>query len=266
MDTTIKNIYESYNEILFKFPPLGDTLISLGENLRYVSICSVNTQYTDTFPNNFKIYFNKLFNEISRVFVTYDVLSYDKFINYIPENTKTVFTSGGDTIHRGFFCPLPNPIGKLGRKCTKKSVENNKYSYKFSFDDSDFLIRAEKYAMHYIGYNNCINQPKSTEVFGKISDEFIFKISNDTTLGLEYNTLLTPKIEKLYICEYDSVTGRLKRYIFCCVSGENINLAHYEEYKYLEDRVITYHIEYFTSILNTRNGKLIGENFSLRTY
>jgi hypothetical protein len=120
--------------------------------------------------------------------------------------------------------------------------------------------------MQYTRNNKSANQTELTEFFCKISDEFIFKVSPNTTLGLEYNTTLVSQMEKLYICEYDSITGRLKRYISCCVSGGNIDLAHYEEYKYLEDSVITYHIEYFTSILNTRKGKLIGENFSLRTY
>ncbi len=246
----MKDMLQNFNIVLDKHPRIIDRILDL--NLKKCISHPINK--LNTFPKELIKYFNLLTIDFLDVYFSLDFAKsvfekgheegYHAFRQPFESHRQryyNVYTRGGQTAHRGYFCPLPNPLCKIGHKCSKKSMEQNLFDYKFWFCNNE-LVRVEKYQD---GYHN-----DDKEEVARTSDEFIFKISPSRTIGFHYNTMCDVELNHVILCEYDG--GRLVRYVDFSEMRRNISACgiRYEEYDYSDNKVTTYEIEVILGICN----------------
>ncbi|WP_134703116.1 hypothetical protein [Ammoniphilus sp. YIM 78166] len=129
------------------------------------------------------------------------------------------YSKGGETIHRGFYCPSPVQdlvIGglKRGRLFKKKIPEFGNYSYEYGFDKDGRLLRVKgviEFSTKDSGFN----------------EEYLIYIG-DVVYGFEFTHL--GELEVVSKCIYDN--GKLKKYERSVCGIEKFSDLHYEEYRY----------------------------------
>ncbi|WP_227936421.1 hypothetical protein [Alkalihalobacillus deserti] len=134
------------------------------------------------------------------------------------------YSKGGETIHRGFYCPsLVQDIvvggAKRGRLFKKKIPEFGNYSYEYGFDKDGRLLRIK--GMHEF----------STPDSG-FDEEFLLYNGN-VVYGLEFTHI--GELELVSRCFYDN--GKLLKYERSQCGMEKFADLHYEEYTYDNNRL-----------------------------
>lgn len=134
------------------------------------------------------------------------------------------YSKGGETIHRGYYCPSPVLdliIGgmKRGRLFKKKKPEFGNYSYEYGFDMYGRLLRVR-------GVNE-FTTPNS-----RFDEEYLIYIG-DVVYGLEFNNL--GLLEVVSKCIYDN--GKLMKYERSLCWMEEFADLHYEKYIYDNNRL-----------------------------
>ena len=240
------NYLRNFNTILDNHPPIITEILSTG-----IKHCLSSSIFAhDVFSKDWKDYFDALIDDF---FDIYFARPFAKCISEkghgegyrifrqpfqsLENEYSNVYTRGGLIAPRGYYCPLPNPLCKVGTKCSKKSMEKNAFDYKFWFEKQE-LVRVEKYHEEY--------RENDKELVARISDEYIFRISPSRTVGLHYNTYPTMsdvELDHIILCEYEG--ERLIRYIDMGRMEKKHRYfdMRYEEYDYIGDVVTTYAIE-----------------------
>lgn len=140
------------------------------------------------------------------------------------EIVRLEYSKGGETIHRGYFCPSPVfdlIVGgaKRGRLYKRKPAPG-KYSYEYGFNKDDKLIRSKGIYDEYLIYNEAM----------------------DIVYGVGFDN--RGEINEVSKCSYDN--GNMIKYERClCWIEENADL-HYEEYKYENNKLSE--VMYFNGI------------------
>lgn len=134
------------------------------------------------------------------------------------------YSKGGETIHRGYYCPSPVLdliIGgmKRGRLFKKKKPEFGNYSYEYGFDMEGRLLRVK-------GVNE-FTTPDS-----RFNEEYLIYIG-DVVYGLEFDNLGELGVMSKTI--YDN--GKLMKYERSLCGVEKFADLHYEEYTYDNNRL-----------------------------
>lgn len=134
------------------------------------------------------------------------------------------YSKGGETIHRGYYCPSPVLdliIGgmKRGRLFKKKKPEFGNYSYEYGFDMNGRLQRVK-------GVNE-FTTPDS-----RFDEEYLIYI-DEIVYGLEFDNL--GELGVVSKCVYDN--GKLMKYERSLCGTEDFADLHYEEYTYDNNRL-----------------------------
>ncbi len=132
----------------------------------------------------------------------------------LTTSVKQENSVGGETIHRGFYCPSliqDIVVGncKRGKLC---KPNNRKITYTYYFDSNDNLI--------------AIRQESGIE---------FITYKKNTSLGVFYDN--DNRIQKISECKYDN-SGRIKEYIYALCYNDTIEQLEKEVYTYLTDSVI----------------------------
>ena len=164
------NYLRNFNTILDNHPPIITEILSTG-----IKHCLSSSIFAhDGFSKDWKDYFDALIDDF---FDIYFALPFAKCISEkghgegyrifrqpfqsLENEYSNVYTRGGLIAPRGYYCPLPNPLCKVGTKCSKKSMEKNAFDYKFWFEKQE-LVRVEKYHEEY--------RENDKELVARISD------------------------------------------------------------------------------------------------
>ncbi len=163
---------------------------------------------------------------------------YDKLIQQTEEQAiRNEYASGGECIHRGFYCPSP-VLDKLVGGCNRgkkinKPRANSRYYYKYYINDKNKIIRSDKYED-----GRCLET------------EFIILESNKT-YGITFST--QDHLTGLLSLEQYSDRGILDKYITVLpdlyTGRENHNIYSAEKYKYDEYDILQ-GVTYATGIPN----------------
>ncbi|MFF5400566.1 hypothetical protein ACFY5J_25425 [Peribacillus butanolivorans] len=123
------------------------------------------------------------------------------------------YSKGGETLHRGYYCPsliLDLTVGNFKRgKLFKRKPDFGKYSYEFGFDTDNRLIRVK-------GVN------EFTTAVSRFDEEYLI-YTEDIVFGLEFNNM--GHIEVVSKCTYDN--GKIVKYERSVCGTQD-----YEEYFY----------------------------------
>lgn len=131
------------------------------------------------------------------------------------EIVRLEYSKGGETIHRGYFCPSPVfdlIVGgaKRGRLYKRKPAPG-KYTYEYGFDKDDKLIRCKGLNEEYLIYNEAM----------------------DIVYGVGFHN--TGEINEVSKCSYDN--GNMIRYERSLCWLEEFADLHHEEYIYENNRL-----------------------------
>ncbi|QIZ08579.1 hypothetical protein HFZ78_19230 [Priestia megaterium] len=134
------------------------------------------------------------------------------------------YSKGGETIHRGYYCPSPVLdliIGgmKRGRLFKKKKPEFGNYSYEYGFDKDGRLLRVK-------GVNE-FTTPDS-----RFDEEYLIYI-DEIVYGLEFDNL--GELVAVSKCIYEN--EKLMKYERSICGMEKFADLHYEEYTYESNRL-----------------------------
>lgn len=163
---------------------------------------------------------------------------YDKLIQQTEEQTvRNEYASGGECIHRGFYCPSPvldKIVGGFnrGKKINKPRANSCNY-YKYYINDKNKIIRSDKYE------------------HGRCSEtEFIIFESNNI-YGISFST--QDHLTGLLSLEQYSDRGILVKYITILpdfyTGRENHSIYSAEKYEYDEHNILQ-RVIYATGIPN----------------
>lgn len=138
------------------------------------------------------------------------------YSNLISKVVRKEYSTGGELITRGYYCPSPIydiVVGNCKRgKLLKKVTSRSKPTYEYCFDKNDKLI-----IVNYL-YSNF------TE---------ILEYNNDTVLGITFSTGLKSEIISVTECKYDR-HGRIISFVNAdsCYNNCNIDNLKKEYYFY----------------------------------
>lgn len=129
------------------------------------------------------------------------------------------YSKGGETIHRGYYCPSPILdliIGgmKRGRQFKRKKPEFGNYSYEYGFDMDGRLLRVK-------------GVTEFTTPDSRFEEEYLIYIDKNV-YGLEFDSW--GELEAVSKCMYEN--GKLMKYERSICGIEEFVDLHYEEYIY----------------------------------
>ncbi|WP_455749331.1 hypothetical protein [Peribacillus butanolivorans] len=128
------------------------------------------------------------------------------------------YSKGGETLHRGYYCPslvLDLIVGNIKRgKLLKRKPDFGKYSYEYGFDADNRLIRVK-------GVN------EFTTPVSRFDEEFLI-YSDDIVLGVEFDNM--GHIDVVSKCTYDN--GKIVKYERSVCGTQEYADLYYEEYFY----------------------------------
>lgn len=134
------------------------------------------------------------------------------------EIVNVEYSKGGETIHRGYYCPSPVLdliIGNLKRgKLLKRKPDFGKYSYEYGYDTDDRLIRVR-------GVNE-FTTPDS-----RFDEEYLV-YKNDIVYGIEFDNM--GQIEAVSRCTYEN--RNIVKYERSVCGIPHFADLYYEEYFY----------------------------------
>jgi hypothetical protein len=137
------------------------------------------------------------------------------------ETVRFEYSKGGLTIHRGFYCPSPVYdliVGNCKRgRLLKKKPDFPKYTYEYSFDKDNNLMRASK-----------INELATQN--NQYNEEFLI-YNNNIVYGMEFGN--RGEIDVVSRCTYNKENIIAYERSLCTID-EYADL-HYEKYKYEND-------------------------------
>ncbi|MCF2941899.1 hypothetical protein L1N85_26625 [Paenibacillus alkaliterrae] len=147
------------------------------------------------------------------------------------EVVRLEYSKGGETIHRGYYCPSPVLdliVGgkKRGRLFKKKIPEFGSYSYEYGFDKDDRLIRVK-------GINE-FTTPNS-----RFDEEYLIYRKN-IVYGVEFDHL--GKLHVVSKCAYNN--GNIIKYEQSVCWMEIDADLYYEEYTYENNKLSEVHVFY----------------------
>jgi len=134
---------------------------------------------------------------------------------------KVEYSKGGETIHRGYYCPSPVLdliVGNLNRgKILKKKPDFLKYTYQYGFDNKNRLVKVKM-----------VN--KITEFTPPVIrfDEEYLVYDKNIVYALEFDNM--GEINVVSRCTYEN--GNIVKYEHCSCGFEEYANLYYEEYLY----------------------------------
>ncbi|KAB7709063.1 hypothetical protein F9802_02765 [Bacillus aerolatus] len=133
------------------------------------------------------------------------------------------YSKGGETIHRGYYCPSPIYdliVGNAKRgRLLKKKPEFGKYSYEYGFDNQDRLIRVR-------GVN------EFTTPISRFDEEYLI-YEKDIIYSVEFSN--TGEINVVSKCTYND--GNIVKYERSLVIFEEDADLHFEKYYYKNNKL-----------------------------
>lgn len=160
------------------------------------------------------------------------------YSDLISNIKRKEYSSGGELLPRGFYCPSPIydiVTGNCKRgKLLKRITSRSKPAYEYCFDKNGKLIIVNHL------YENC------SEIL-----EYNDNIVTGITFSKEENTEITSVIE----CEYDD-NGRIVSYIVADSSFNDCCIDHLEKEYYMYNQIGLYKAETFDYLDNKQSGIL----------
>lgn len=165
--------------------------------------------------------------------------------------SRQEFASGGNSLHRGYYCPSPVQdiiIGNCKRgKLLKKNQKNSKLSYKYCYDREDRLILVFQYA------HELKNKLASIELLIYLEKYVLSILYSPSYEGIK------GEIKGITKCEYKE--GFITNYEFAVISqGVRCNEIRVEKYKYENKLLMECLCENYLFV--TRTGLEIAKNVS----
>jgi hypothetical protein len=134
---------------------------------------------------------------------------------------KVEYSKGGETIHRGYYCPSPVLdliVGNLNRgKILKKKPDFLKYAYEYGFDNENRLVKVKKV--------NKVNE--FTPPVIRFDEEYLV-YKKDIVYAIEFDNM--GEINVVSRCTYEN--GNIVKYEHCGCGLEEYANLYYEEYLY----------------------------------
>jgi hypothetical protein len=132
------------------------------------------------------------------------------------EIVKVEYSKGGETIHRGYYCPSPVLdliVGGLKRgKLFKRKPDFGRYSYEYGYDTNNRLIRVRgvnefttpdsNYNEEYLIYENDLVYGFEFDNMGEIVAVSRCTFENENIVKYEYSVCRLPQYADLYMEEY----------------------------------------------------------------
>lgn len=132
------------------------------------------------------------------------------------EIVKVEYSKGGETIHRGYYCPSPVLdliVGGLKRgKLFKRKPDFGRYSYEYGYDTNNKLIRVRgvnefttpdsRYDEEYLVYENDIVYGVEFDNMGDVDAVSRCTFENGNIVKYERSVCSLPQYADLYLEEY----------------------------------------------------------------